>query len=173
MSSKFSLLPILTGQLATLVDAKTGRPRFEDYVVLVGLPLGAALAVWQQEWRLASVSELIAGVSILTAFLFGLAIYVFQLRVQLGSELNRAATSATVRLVDELFSNTCWAIVVGITLTASAIVCAMSQTPLEGGGAAPLGTAGTAVLVFLSVHLLGMLAMCLKRLNSAFSRLNN
>lgn len=172
MSSKFSLLPILQGQLSTLVDSRTGKARFEDYFVLLGVPSLVAVLTIVYDWQLGGVSEFIAGVSILTSFLFALAIYVFQLRIQLGTDLNRAATSTTVQLVDEMFANTCWAIVVGLVLTGSAIFSALGRESVDGT-LEPAGLGWSAWIAFLAIHLVAVLAMSLKRLNAAYDKLNN
>lgn len=171
MSSKFSLMSVVADQYGTLVDAKTGRPRPEDFFVVLALPLVALAVSLLAGWQVGVVSELIAAVSITTGLLFGLVVFLFQLRVQIGAaERTERVPPAAVRLVDEMFRNVAYAIVVGFVLTGVTIVGA--ATRVDPPGSAPLegmGEGMTAVVLALVTHFLLVLAMCLKRLTSAYS----
>lgn len=172
MSSKFSLVPVVTEQYGTLVDSRTGRRRLEDYFVVIGLPIGVAVISMVASWRIAIVGELISAVSIITGLLFALVIFLFQLRLQLGKQETAARIPRpAVKLIDEMFANVCYAIVVGFMVTGVTLVGAATRVnptgpdPLE-----PINLALSAAVLALLTHFLLVLAMCLKRLVSAYEK---
>ena len=172
MSSKFSLLPILRDQGATLVDAKTGRWRLADYLVLFGLPALTATVSFSLGWRMPIVDEVISAIAIITALLFGMVVFIFQLRLQLSARdvMDRTPTT-TIELIDELFANVCYSIVVGFVAIGAALWGAAERPTVSTGGVGPIGLIGTAAILFLGVHFSLSLAMCLKRLTAAYKRL--
>lgn len=172
MSSKFSLLPILRDQGATLVDAKTGRWRLRDYLVLFGLPAITAALALGLGWKMSIVDEVISAIAIITALLFGMVVFIFQLRLQLSARdvMDRTPTT-TIELIDELFANVCYSIVVGFLTIAAALWGAAERSPTPTGSMGPIWAVGTAVILFFGVHFSLSLAMCLKRLTAAYKRL--
>jgi hypothetical protein len=167
------LLPIFRDQIATLVDSKTGEARFDDYAALIGAPAIAAAVSVIAGWRLSIVNELISALAIITALLFGMVVFIFQLRIQLGArEVMERTPRTTIELVDEMFSNVCYAIVVGFATIAATLIGAALRSDLETGGTGPIGVSGTAVILFLALHFALVLAMCLKRLVSAYKKVS-
>ncbi len=166
MSSKFSLMPLVVDQYATLVDYRTGKKRLEDYAVLVLLPVLMGVVSWVLDWRLQSVGDMVQGLAIITSLLFALAIFIFQLRLSLRAESN----STTTRLVDEMFDNACYAILVGLVLTAFVVVSGVTRESLPDGTTQPVGPFVTSCIVAISLHFLGVLAMSLKRLKAAYAK---
>lgn len=167
MSSKFSILPVIVDQYATLRDSSTGKVRFEDYGVLLGLP--AAVCLWSglAGWRVSIVAELISAIAIITALLFGLVIFLFQLRLQMGTpEVNERIPSTSVQLVDEMFKNVAYSIIVGFAAT----VVTLAGAALRQGDEQRVGVKMTAFIVFTVAHFIFTLAMCLKRLTRAYDK---
>lgn len=172
MSSKFSLLPILRDQFATLTDAKTGHPRFDDYAALIGAPALAAASVVVARWHMSIVGEFLTALAIITALLFAMVIFIFQLRLHMGDrEVLERTPATTVELVDELFSNVCYAIVIGFVTIAVTLFGAALRPTDATGGPGPIGVVWTAAIIFLVVHFVLVLAMCMKRLASAYRKL--
>jgi hypothetical protein len=175
VSSKFSLLPVLSRQYGTLTDARTGKPRPEDFAVVLGVPVLIGIVTGLAGWRISIVGELISAIAIITGLLFGLVIFLFQLRLQLGAP--DAATRVprpVVDLIDQMFANVAYAIVVGFLTTAVTLIGAALREPGKVGVTAapePMSSLMTALVLALVAHFLLCLAMCLKRLVTAYSRL--
>lgn len=170
MSSKFSLVSVVADQYGTLVDAKTGKRRIEDFVVVLGVPGATAALSRYVGWRIEIVGELISAVAIITALLFGLVIFLFQLRIQLGDpeRADRIPRSA-IRLVDEMFTNVAYAIVVGFVVTGVTLIGAATRVDPAGElPVQPIGPTLTCLILGLLIHFLLVLAMCLKRLTSSY-----
>lgn len=167
MSSKFSILPVIADQYATFTDAATGKPRIADYFAVLGVP--AALATWSATagWKISIVGELISAVSIITALLFGLVVFLFELRVHLGSkEVAARIPMASVQLIDEMFKNVAYSIVIGFV----ALTAAVAGAAFRAEGTDPLGVPLSAFVVFVGAHFVLTLAMCLKRLTKAYDK---
>lgn len=173
MSSKFSLVPIVTRQYATLSDARTGRLRPDDFVVVLGVPLVVAGLAWGLGWSVTIVAELISAIAIITGLLFGLVVFLFQLRLQLGAPGTiERVPPVTIRLIDEMFANVSYAIVIGFVATGVTLVGAALRPDASIPGIQPgIDTFTTGLILGLTTHFLLVLAMCLKRLVSAYGKL--
>lgn len=171
MDSKFSVLPTIRAHYATYVDDSSGDRRPADYLTSIGGPiLAGVVAASVMKIRGLSMSEVgayISGVAIFTALLFGLVIYVFQLRMQLDVDDRVSASGRLVTLVDQLFSNVNYAVVVGVLTTVVAMVAAAFAT--DGA----VGPYWAGILVALGLHLVLAVLMCVKRVQSAFSQIRN
>lgn len=162
---KASLWRVPADHFRTLYDNRTHRPDWGGIAVQVLVPVLAGVATWKLGAKLTEVAGAVAGVAIVAALLFPMAVFLFQLRVSLGED--KRLGEDDYRLVDECMSNTLWASLWGLVLTLFLIVgdaCGW----LDKDGVGPVVT-GTAVAA--STHFLFVIAMCLKRLRRAYERI--
>jgi len=104
---------------------------------------------------------------------------VFQLRLQISQDPRSEATETTVTLIDQLFRNLIYAVLVGLVFTTLAIAADATRdearlVKIEGIAVLKdqdIAVIWSAALIALGVHMLTILAMCLKRLGSAYSKL--
>lgn len=90
---------------------------------LLALVLGiVGVSVWQ--WRIPSVTEAIAGVSITSGLLFGLLVFAFQLRLQVAHDPRSQQRLSVPRLIDQLFGTIVVATVTGGILVALLLIAA-------------------------------------------------
>lgn len=166
MDSKFSVWPTIREHYGTYIDDETKQPLAADYLTSLGLPVAAGLVVaGVMKWRTLSMTDVaayIGGVAIFTALLFALVIYVFQLRMQLDADDRVSRTGKLVRLIDQLFSNVNYAVVVGIVTTTVAMIAAAFATNGD------IGPYWTGVLAALGLHLVLSVFMCIKRVQAAY-----
>ncbi|MFE3105974.1 hypothetical protein [Nocardia tengchongensis] len=161
MSSKLSVLPTVRAHFDTFRDNANDAWHFWDYATFVGAPLAVgAVSAWRRI-QLADVSGFLAGLAVFAALLFGLVVFVFQLRLQLRST-GVSATSTLARLVDQLFYNVNYAVVIGVGTTAVGIVA----VHLANKNSAPVWI--SALLTGLGLHLTLTILMCVKRVHSAY-----
>ena len=166
MTSKASVIPAVRAHFDTLRDDRTGKVRRVDYVLFVGLPVTAASAAWYFDFRMKDMASALAGLAVFTALLFGLVIFVFQLRIQIKNDGREREHPRLVRLVDETFSNVTYSVVIGLATTVVGMIAA-SVAEKEVG--APVWI--TVILVLLGTHLVLTILMCLKRIHSAYQQI--
>lgn len=132
-----------------------------------GVPsLAAAPFLWV-DLRLQGVAQLLAGVAVFTALLFGLLALVFNTGVSLRKDGNALGNAHDVRqTVADMRANVTYAAVVAITL-AMVLVAAAALTPATK----PLGWGWTPVLLWLFLHLGLTLMTVLERFRTAFNYL--
>ncbi len=163
MTAKTDVRPIVSDHYATLVNQPRsgGEPtrNWTDWVVQLVLPAALGGVAWVLGWRLNSVSDLLAGAAILTAFSFGLAVFAFEARA--SSRWTRE--SAAARLLDEFFSNVLYSVLVGLLLTILLVVGA--ATTSTSSLSSPVLTALT---VTTATHYVLVILVCLKRLRAAY-----
>lgn len=172
MSSKFSVMPLIGDHLGTLQDDRTRTWRWQDWAVLYGLPLAAAVPMAVYGVELQGIGEVVGGLSILAGFLFGLVIFVFQLRLQVTHDPRVAPQGRLPRLLDQLFANVSYAVLVGLVTAAAAIAASATRSvnPATGDLMA-VNRWWSAALVYLFAHLLLLLAMALRRTRAAYREL--
>lgn len=163
--AKFSVVPLISAHYATFVDARSDTRRKRDYFAFVGVPVAIGAIVIFANVRLGALTAVLTGIATLTGLLFGFVIWTFGLRVQILRDPRIPKLSAAPRRLDELFANASYAALVALTTIAVAVAAVTAQ---HGEHANRWWSA--AVLVLVS-HLLLTLAMCLKRLHSAFELL--
>lgn len=176
MSSKIDLLPIVTGHFRTLRNAGTGKALKRDFVVQLGVPIVAGTVGWLSG-RVnleGAYANLVAALAIVFGFAFAVTVFVFQLRMQMA-EMQISASDQRVAeivpqidtraplLVDELFSNCLYAVVLGGFATLATGFVDIAK----------LGRPGDYMLIGLFTHLLLVLMMCFKRLNTAYARVSS
>ena len=169
--AKISPWFIVRAQHETYVDDRTGRPRWQDYVVFYGLPvLALGVCLWRQvELSLAASGALLAASGLLSALLFGVMLQVSDRAMSWADDAPQpsAETSNHAAFLRELAANAGYASLVSIAAAIAYVVSAMSAPePTETDKAASGGTvleAATAVGLALGVHLVLVLLMVMKR----------
>ncbi len=162
---KTSLWRVPADHFRTLTDNRTDKPDWGGIVWQGLVPTACGIATWWIGAKLADVSAAVAGISIVAALLFAMAVFLFQLRVTLGGDSRLGEDD--YRLVDECMSNTLWAILWGLGLALFLIVCAAGKWIANDG----TGPILTGIAVGASVHFLMVISMCLKRLRRAYERI--
>ncbi|AFR47976.1 hypothetical protein [Gordonia sp. KTR9] len=169
MDSKFSVLPTIRAHYRTFVNDATGEPHKTDYMIALGAPAVTGLIVsatmGAKGLVMNEIGAYISGVAIFTALLFALVIYVFQLRMQLDVDQRVSPTGRLIRLVDQLFSNVNYAVVIGVATTVTAMIAAA----FAKDGAVNYVWGG--ILATLGLHLVLVVLMCIKRVQSAFGQI--
>lgn len=131
--SKISLWGILRGYLNTLHSGSNKQILIGDVAAQIFLPLGCSCLIFFNAFGSKdAVSNMLQGiltwVSIASALLCGVAIMIFQLRLQLASQKNPEPTENETRLIDEIFSDTLWAVVAGFIAAFLIIINSMLIT---------------------------------------------
>lgn len=162
---KASLWSVPADHFRTLYDNRTGRPDWWAIAWQAVLPVGAGVAVWELGAKMADVGAAVSGISIVAGLLFAMAVFLFQLRVTLGSD--KRLGNDDYMLVDECMANTLWAILWGLALALFLIVSDAGKW-IGHDGSGPLLTG---IAVAATVHFLLVIGMCLKRLRRAYERI--
>lgn len=172
MATKTSATSIVVDHFDTLRDVRTHRMSALDLATQFGLPvlLGAVLPVLGL--RLVELGQVIAGLAVLAGLTFGLLVFVFQLRLQVSSDPRVQATTLR-QLIDQLFVNVAYTVLVGLT---SAAVC-VAVVSVRWGEAQISGNQGVSavasgIILALCLHFLLSLAMCTKRAYRAYQRIS-
>ncbi|WP_160050523.1 hypothetical protein [Nocardiopsis sp. FR4] len=165
MDAKWSVLGVVTDHLNTLVDRRTGRWMTRDYAAFFAFPLGVGVCAFLFEVRIANAQNLIAGVSVFTALLFGLLVHVFGLGLRVAAERSGEGALRTARMVDQLHANVAYATLLGLVATAGlmALIVAYDQEAVPRWA--------SAVVIAALVHLFMTLLMVLKRIRSMYAQM--
>lgn len=164
---KMNLLDIAIAYLKTLRNYQTNRTMWVDVLLQVILPVSAGVA-FVTFWPLTTDElneingDIISCVSIISALLCGVAVMVFQLRMQMASQTNPAPTKKEKILVDELFQDILWTVVVGF---ASIVVLVLAEA---FGKVLPIQRVLYSISVSMLVNFIFVTCMCIKRLNSTY-----
>lgn len=109
------------------------------------------------------VANAISAVSIISGLMCALAVLVFQLRVQLSSEKTVKVKESECSLVDHLFNDALWDVVVGLLCV---LLFVISSGAINGESA--LFAVLLAISSAMAMHFLFVTAMCIKRLSIAY-----
>lgn len=155
----------------TLRDDSTGDVRGLDLLLFVGAPFAAGVVLALVGFRMKDIAAVLAALAVFTALLFGLVIFVFQLRVQIKGRKREESSIERDRpriaiLIDETFANVTYSVIVGLVITVVGVVAAAVADKNDG---APVWV--SALLGALGLHLVLTILMCLKRVNSAYQQL--
>lgn len=166
MATRTSVTRIVTSHFGTLRNHATQAPSARSYLVQIAFPIGAAVVAVLLGFRLRSSDEILAGLSILAGLLFALLVFVFQLRLQVTQDPRIPRGSVLLRLLDDLFANVAYSVVVGLVAASAALI---AGSIVEADKA--LNSWWTGVLIALTVHFGLNIAMCLKRTQAAYHHL--
>ena len=168
MASKASIAPAVRAHYNTLRDDRDGSIRLWDLVLFVGVPIVVGVGLFCADFRMKDIASILAGLAVFTALLFGLVIFVFQLRVQIKSDGKDQERPRVAVLVDETFANVTYSVIVGVITTVVAVVAAAISHEDAG---APRWIC--ALLAGLGLHLVLTILMCLMRIHSAYQQLTS
>ncbi len=163
---------VVRDHLATLRGTR-GRLLWWQIIAQIAVPLVLGALAFKLGWRVAFIGDLITGFSVLAGFLFGLVIFVFQLRLGITHDPRIQQKASLPRLIDELFSNVLYAVGVSLLAVVATIAADATSVALRasaGGGKATEPWA-TAVLIVIGAHLLAVMGMCIKRTRTAYAAL--
>lgn len=172
MSSKISPKDIVADHFDTWQDRKTGKWSLKDFGAMLVVPLLAGGAMAWFDLRVVEFGEFIAGAAVLTGFAFGLLVFIFQLRLESVRDGTAPSGGVLASLLNELFTNVAYAILVGLATVVSLVVAGAVGQPLAAGEVvvSEIGKWASAVVIFLSSHFVMTLLMCLKRTYVAYDR---
>src|SRR5699024_9186700 len=105
---KVSLWSVPSDHFRTLYDNRTGKPDYWAIIWQIALPSGTGIMTWKLEAKMEDVGAAVSGISIVSALLFAMAVFLFQLRITLGTDKRLGEDDFVV--VDECMANTLWAI---------------------------------------------------------------
>lgn len=165
---KMSLSGVWNGYRKTLVNYSTGKTSKRDLAIQIGVPLvtgAVAFALWPlgRQAIESVVSNVVTGVSIVSSLMCGVAVMIFQLRVQLASQGDITPTRREVELIDETYSDVLWSVVVGF----AAVILIVVSYALDA--VSPVLWRGSLSLALCCVMNLVMVScMSLKRLNASY-----
>ena len=149
---------------AQAIKQRGGKASVLDRLLLWALPCTVGLAAGL--WSVHVADALLAVISILAGLSFALAIFVFELRMTLGNKFRQ--TSYVLALVDDLFSNVLYSILVGVFTVVLGAVVKMFEPSSAIEHASALERVGTGLVVATAIHYLVTFLMCLKRLHAAY-----
>lgn len=145
-----------------------GRINLLDILVQFCIPVCCSvisfLLLWEgviePEQLSAFVSNAIVAISIISGLMCALAVLIFQLRAQISTEASIEVRDAEYELIDQLFNNVLWDVVIGF-------ISAILLVVLSGGiSNMTLVTCLIFVVSILCItHFLLVTAMCLKHLS--------
>ncbi len=150
-------------------SVRSGRQRTADRrraaAWYYGVPLMLAVPLLGWHVQVQGVGQLLSGVAVFTALLFGLLVLMFNTGLALRKDAKVLANAHnTRRVVADVRANTTYAAVVAIILAMTLVVAAALTPPSHG-----LAWGWTPVLVFLFVHLALTLLTILARFRTAFN----
>ncbi|MBF4590433.1 hypothetical protein [Curtobacterium sp. VKM Ac-1395] len=168
-----SRIGLIREHFRTLRHHRTNQLLWPDFLLQLPLPVVLGAASWWFDARINDASAIVGGASVLSGFLFGVVIYVFQMRQSLSHDPRVQRQALLPRLVDELFANVLYAVVVSFVLTGAALVTAATQEHTKQGVLIPTPPWITGALVLVAVHLFAVVWMCVKRLRSSYRELKD
>ena len=172
--TKSSLLGIARNHFSTLYDnrLKNGDDKcpvsIVDCLWQIGIPAVVAIVafIFRVSFDVAVVENVITALSIVSALMCSMAALVFQTRIQAREDKEISENKRA--LLDELFFNIMWAIVVGFVLALFLLISnAMGLFAIYDTGSL-LRIIVSAFALFFAVHFVLVIGMCLKRLSRAY-----
>jgi heme/copper-type cytochrome/quinol oxidase subunit 2 len=169
MSSKLNVWSIITGHFNTLRSASTKKVSIADIFVFFIVPIliGIALAFYGFKLTNEANSLLMNFGAIFTALLLSVLVLVYDQ----GQKLTPDATTKKI-LLDELYDNICYSIVLSIVLVFLCIATSLSLS-ITAPTAHSLNTfVLTPLIMFTSTNLLLTILMIVKRMHALLTSSN-
>lgn len=154
------------GYFDTFRHYKTKQVLWPQVLLQLLLPVAISLVFLNRGFRVAALSDLLSGLAIVTGFLFTLLVFIFQLRLQMNGDQRFANRKSLKQLIDELFAQVNWAILVALISVVSVIFLISLLDPN-----AHLDRYGSALFAALTLHLLAVLLACAMRTRAAYDEL--
>lgn len=142
-----------------------------DVVVFFVVPAVVGAALWIGGAEVRAVSQMLAGVSIITGLLFGLLTHVLGLGLQVADDPRVNASDRIAILVDELRANVSWAIGVGVLLSTALMLLGAFVGDRDGADESGYPPWASALLVAGLLHLMLTLLMILNRVRATYKML--
>ena len=166
--NKVDLRPILKAHASTLTNNRFGgKGSFGDYALFFGAPalLSFGPLLWGFRFRVDAVNGFLNVFSLLTGLLLNLLVLVITLSSSVAPK--DVDPRLRVRLVKEIFANTCFAVLVAVAVVCTALI---SLSYMRSNAGATTGPVATLALTALTLNFLLTLAMVLKRMFSLLTR---
>lgn len=161
---KSNITEIVRDHFDTLRDARTEKIKKGDLLFQVGAPVLFGFLCFLSGWWLEDASNAIMGISIVAALMCAMAVLVFQIRMEASAD--RRLGENDLLLINELFANIMWAILVGLLL-AFILIAFDALSFFSDGFSAQIATS---ISLAICTHFIIVIAMCLKRLQRAYNR---
>ncbi len=165
--NKINVFPLAKDHLATLSDYSRNRRSIVDYFLFLVLPVvfGGVIVWFGFGFRSDAVNGFLSTFSILVGLLLNLLVLV--LTVASGQAHFSADTKMRKTLLQQIFVNICFAVLVSVVVVITALV-ALSYMRSEPG--ATTGKIATFILSSFTVNFMLTMLMILKRMYAAMQR---
>jgi uncharacterized membrane protein len=157
--------------LSTLRNDDSHRLLWPSILLSYVTPILLGGAAWMVGLRLSALGEIVGGLALMAGFLFALVIFVFELRLRVTSDPRTQTAVQLPRLVDELFANITYSVVIALIATGVAIIAATNEPQTVFGVQLGVEPWLSAVIVVLMAHLFAMILTCLRRTGAAYREL--
>jgi MFS family permease len=158
----------------TLWNPDVRKPLLPEIFGQIVLPIAVGILALFFNWRAADISGVVGGASVLSGFLFSVAVFVFQLRQGVTDDPRIQQRRRLPDLIDQLFANVLWAVIVSFALTAVVLVVTSAPPPTDKHGhPEALSSWLTAALLVLGIHLFAVVWMCVRRLRAAYREMRS
>lgn len=166
---KLSPFQIIYRHFKSLCKIKDGQDKVSipDILIQMILPIALGGLSYAYGFTMSNQSGLLSGMSILATLLGAVAVFVFQIRVQQRQSKDSLLEESDIDLIDELFFNILWIILVGLVQSSLLIV----SEALGIIGANATWQIVSSVSVVLSTNVVMTLLMVLKRLARIYMRI--
>lgn len=158
--NKSDVRPILKAHLDTLSDFRTETTSRWDIIFFFGIPaiVGLALDLFHIGFRVDAVNGFLNAFAILAGLMLNLLVLVFTISATMTEKLDFKMRR---RVLQEVFTNVCFCILVAIAVTGTALValCYMRSDPF-----AQTGYGATFLLSALTLNFVFSLLMIIKRM---------
>lgn len=161
MTAKTNVWPVVTDHIDTLVNYRGGQTTgisAHDIGTQYILPVAAGSACAFAFGDPISMSGVLAGAAILTAFSFGLAVFAFQTRTSIPDSKG----SSRMHLLDEFFTNVLYSVLVGLVW--SSLLMVFAAVEVSGVWV----RAENGLVTAVGLHYLVVMLMCIKRLRAVY-----
>lgn len=188
--NKVSIKAILSQYLSTLYVVEAGKEKwsFRDIFIQIVVPIFIGICSAVFGFSLRDITNLIAGVAIVSALLGAVAVFLFQVRMQIYDKMypNGRLARGTIfddddiQVLDELFFAVMWCILEGMTICVVLIVsdCIGLVNTENCANAFMLGAISSSTIwclisslvAMIGCNLLLVLMMCMKRMARIYER---
>jgi hypothetical protein len=146
------------------------RARDETAIRIASWMLTIAVAVLSvaRDLRLARVGDVLSGASILTGFLFGTLVFVFQLRLRVTDDPHIPSFGRLRTLIDQSYGRLTAAVVASLLTTAFAVLADVTANTPVGGGDPSVSRWWTASIAAAGVRFLTLMPMLVWDLTKAY-----
>lgn len=132
------------------------------------LAIGAGVLCLARDLHLTKVGDVLSGAAILTGFLFGTLVFVFQLRLRVTDDPHIPSFGRLRRLIDQSYGRLTAAVVVSLLVTALAVLSDVTAHTAGGGTDPAVSRWWTAAIAVAGVRLLTLMPMLVWDLTKAY-----